>query len=141
MSKKLIIVSVIVALVVGIVIGAIFTPSDKLGGAVRLSQDWFTVGLKAGSTGQFQVSSAGVLTTSGATNATGNLTTTAKAAIGTATVGDGELTVYEDTGTSTISMSGVKGCIQMITTSGSTTKIVVTGTTSPAFSLLPGTCE
>ncbi len=63
MSKKLIIVSTIVALVVGIVIGAMFAPSESnLGGQVRLSQDWFTAGLKAGNTGQISVSSTGVAT-------------------------------------------------------------------------------
>lgn len=64
MSKKLIVVSAIVALVVGVVIGAMFAPSNNLGGLVRLTQDQFVAGLKAGSTGQFVISSTGAVTSS-----------------------------------------------------------------------------
>ena len=44
------------------------------------------------------------------------------------------------TATSSLILSTVKGCIQIVTTSGSTSALVITGTSSPAVSVTAGTC-
>jgi hypothetical protein len=64
------IILAVVALIIGIVFGAMFAPKNSnLGGLVRLTQDQFAAGLKAGTTGQFVISSAGAVTSSGALSA------------------------------------------------------------------------
>ena len=60
---------------------------------------------------------------------------------GTTTLGN---VVVQNTGTSSLIIAAGTAtgtCIQMVTTSGSTTKITFTGTTSPAIAIAAGTCK
>ncbi len=68
-NKTKIALLAVVALIIGIVIGAMFAPKGSNLGSVRLVQDQFVEGLKAGRTNQFVISNAGVVTSSGALTA------------------------------------------------------------------------
>jgi len=57
--------SLLVALLLGIVIGGVFSSQSKLGGLIHVSLERFVQGIEVGTTGQFAVSNAGVVTSGG----------------------------------------------------------------------------
>jgi len=141
-TTKKVVIGIIIGVVAVVLVGILLASqsASNLGGTVVNYPTAFVNGLKAGNSNQLVISSTGAIT-SGAITSSGNLTTTGKAAVGTATVGSNEFTVYAASGTSTVALTGSKGCIQMITTNGSTSKMMVSGTSTIAWVLAAGTCE
>ena len=129
--NKNIIISAAVALVVGAIVGLVLvgqsSQSTLVGGLSE--RDVKAVTLSVGNTGQFSVTSAGVVTsgaiTSGAITSSGDITASG-------------------TGTSTLkltsSTSGRGGCIELKTTNGSSTRMYLAGTTT-VLTIEEGTCE
>lgn len=122
-NKTKIVLLAVVALIIGIVIGAMFAPQGSNLGSVRLVQDQFVEGLKAGKTNQFVISNAGVITSSAAVTAS-------KATI-------------SNTATSTLELAGATSCIEVKNSIGSSTAItfVGSGATTTTVTATLGTCD
>jgi hypothetical protein len=86
MSKNILVGAL--ALVVGVVLGAVFggSSNQNIGGAVNISEQRFVQGIKVGTTDQFSVSNAGVVSTGDITVAGGDVDLTPKASLGTTTL-------------------------------------------------------
>jgi hypothetical protein len=135
MSNKIkIVILAVVALIIGIVFGATFAPKNSnLGGLVRITQDWFTAGIKAGSTGQLTISSAGLITTSGGIANTGTLTVgSAGSALSKVITGTCNIVI----GTLATSSVGSGACAATGAVAGDKVFVSLASTTIAGFSLV-----
>lgn len=112
---KNIITSAVTALVVTIVLIGVGLVGGKQSVSLGGTTNYDSLGL------------SGTLSVTGATTIGGALST-------------GDITMT-GTGTSTLVVAGTRSCIQIITTSGSTTAAYWTGTTTPVLTYSAGTCK
>jgi hypothetical protein len=146
-NKTKIVLLAVVALIIGIVIGAMFAPQGSNLGSVRLVQDQFVEGLKAGRTNQFVISNAGVVTSSGAltagaiTGTTGTFTGAVSGTTGTFT-GFGK---FGSAASSTVQVGAASkaGCLILgdSANGASPVYIIASGATVTASTTKPAACQ
>ena len=126
MTKLKILGIVIAGIVISVFISAVNKPSNNLKGTYSQVIQYFTQGLKAGTSNQLVISNAGAITTSGAITGTGD-----------ATISGGTMTVTtSNTATSTIT----GGCFQFYATSTATAHKFQASTTPGIMYSDYGTC-
>jgi len=134
--------AVVVGIVIAIVAGAILSNRDAvLGGTVINNYPSFTNGLKAGSSNQLTITSAGVLSAAGITGTTGTFSGAVSGTTGTFT-GFGK---FGSTASSTVQVGAASksGCLIIgdSANGASPVYITATGATITATTTKPAACQ